>query len=405
MCLQDMEVDQSPESSALEGRTQRLEARCNELQATVNLLLQRVERLETYGTNTAAPCASPIDFAMAESPIDLLLAEAELQDNDVPLVSSMAPAPRGADFNPESGVVLSSDIDELLREAENVARGVYVDDDVRELISMCSDITTPDDTSAQQAMGEMQFLLQEPAFQHEAEKPAAPAVTEAAAAECGPTVTEAAEDESGPTATEAAADESGTEGEVLHLILGDSLAAYLCPDLKPGHHLLNLAVRGGTWAREGCLLLDHLREWEQEAAFNGWEMGKIFLWLGGNDAYGRPNQGTRGLDEAAVTSVLTALSPYANRTIMAGPTPRLWCDAGLRYEDTVAFAANETLKQLASTHGMAFVPYLGRALTAMERRRHVVKPDIARAWFAPDGVHLSGAGYAKILRKLDDVFA
>ena len=41
---------------------------------------------------------------------------------------------------------------------------------------------------------------------------------------------------------------------VLHLILGDSIAAYLSPPLEPGHQVINLAVSGNTWLKEEVLI-------------------------------------------------------------------------------------------------------------------------------------------------------
>ena len=40
----------------------------------------------------------------------------------------------------------------------------------------------------------------------------------------------------------------------------------------------------------------------------------------------------------------------------------------------------------------------------MERRRHVVKGWVTRRWFREDGVHLSRAGYGKLVKKLGHIF-
>ncbi|XP_043213553.1 uncharacterized protein LOC122382771 isoform X2 [Amphibalanus amphitrite] len=88
-----------------------------------------------------------------------------------------------------------------------------------------------------------------------------------------------------------------------------------------------------------------------------------------------------------------------------GPTPRLWCDAGARYEDTAAFRADLALREAALARGLRFLPYLGRALTCMVKRRHLVRSDVASRWFCPDGIHLTALGYDKIQKKLSDTFA
>ena len=120
--------------------------------------------------------------------------------------------------------------------------------------------------------------------------------------------------------------------------------------------------------------------------------------------YGRPNEAPSLLCERTVHEVLTKLSSYADRVTMAGPTPRFWCDADLNWPETVAYTADQALRRVATGHGIRFVPYLGRALTCMDQRRHVVKSTIAAHWSARDKVHLSVAGYNKVLKKLGTLF-
>ena len=105
------------------------------------------------------------------------------------------------------------------------------------------------------------------------------------------------------------------------------------------------------------------------------------------------------------SDVYTVLDEISNDNItLAGPTPRLRFDAGIPYEGTPAFAADLSLKRIAAEKGAHFVPYLGRSLTSMSRRRHVLREDVARQWFARDGIHLSRLGYDKIAKKLGDLF-
>ena len=75
-------------------------------------------------------------------------------------------------------------------------------------------------------------------------------------------------------------------------------------------------------------------------------------------------------------------------------------DAEERYENTPAFRPDSLLRKAAKESGFAFVPYLGRLLTRMHQRKHVVQRRVAQAWFARDGTHLSREGYEKVSQKL-----
>ena len=93
-----------------------------------------------------------------------------------------------------------------------------------------------------------------------------------------------------------------------------------------------------------------------------------------------------------------------NTVILVGPTPRLWADAEKQWESTPAFEADQLLMRAAKEHGFAFLPYLGRLLTCMHLRKHVVRRNVAQAWFARDETHLSREGYEKLSQKLNRVF-
>lgn len=417
-------------------RTSHLEARCDELQATVDILIQRIAVLEARDQPVGIP--PPLDISMPDSSIDVLLAQAghgEVLMGDGghgPLDTAMVPSPSpGGVETPTTGEL---EVENLIREAEDVGMGIY-DDDVRELL-MFSEVTPSADGAAEPPFNQTADVLEEllPATTADVtqEQPSAdlpsletPAPTSSDAAPQAAQADDAQADAAAPQAAQAddaqadaaaaqaaqaddapAAEFAPPPTGVLHLILGDSIAAYLNPPLHPGHQLLNLAVRGSTWALEDTLIHDHLREWESEAAQNGLELGHIFLWLGGNDAYGRPGaaEAPRALCERTVQRVLTKLQRHTGRIILAGPTPRLWHDIGRQWESTPAFTANDCLMGIASSWGIRFIPYLGRTLTAMRQRRHVVREDVAPQWFAKDGVHLSVQGYAKVLAKLGGLF-
>ena len=134
-------------------------------------------------------------------------------------------------------------------------------------------------------------------------------------------------------------------------------------------------------------------------AKNNLDYGRVLIWLGGNEVCGRPKEDPSGINVKDVEEVMWRLR---NRlVVLAGPTPRLWHDADAQYEETPAFRADLTLRREAETHGARFIPYVGRALTSMSRRRHVVRGDIACHWFNRDGTHLSPLGYQKVQRKID----
>ena len=81
-----------------------------------------------------------------------------------------------------------------------------------------------------------------------------------------------------------------------HLILGDSIAKHIQLSVPPGDSIINLAEGGNTWQREERYVRNHLREWEAERSKIKATHGSIFIWMAGNDAYGRPERHPQGLD-------------------------------------------------------------------------------------------------------------
>ena len=189
----------------------------------------------------------------------------------------------------------------------------------------------------------------------------------------------------------------------LHLVLGDSMATGVRFTLGPNEHVLNLAKGGNTWRRQRHLVEGDIRQWEEQAAKRQLGTGKVFIWLGGNEAYGRPGrhyEAPRGLSRRDVETVEQLGS---NDVIITGPVPRFWHDVNIQWEATPAYQADQELRVIGEVYGAQIVPYLGRALASMCRRQHVVKPEIARHWYRRDGVHLTPMGERKLARKLHDV--
>ena len=362
-------------------RVAQLEARCEVLEATVDRLLRRVAALEGQqpaGTGQGIE-VTPFDSSMVQPSI-------EPTGETKPVDSTMA-----------GGI----DIDDLLREAQQVGDGIY-DDDVREIVNYYVAQSPTAATAGPDEIGQdLEELLGEAAFQDVLLE--RPSEVDPGPEELGATgdkrqdVDEDSDQDYNPEG-------NVVEGGTLHLILGDSLAVYLVPQLTPNEYTINLAVRGNTWAKERSLIDQHLREWKQEATKKKLRTGKVFVWLGGNDEYGRPGERPAGIDESSVHRVLQKLNHHM--VLLAGPTPRLWSDCGRRYEHTPAYRANNTLRRAAAAHGarVRVVPYLGRALTSMCRGQHVVKQEVAAAWYSTDGVHLSQLGYDKVVKKLGAVF-
>ena len=258
------------------------------------------------------------------------------------------------------------DIDDLLSEAQAVGRGVY-DDDMRDLIDLYTVASPP-----------------------EPEVPQPPLVDLDATS--GAPIEDQVTTERRPTGQ-------------LHLVLGDSMATDLRFTLGPNEHVLNRAEGGNTWRKQRHLVKDHIRQWEEQAAIQQLRTGKVFIWLGGNEAYGRPGrhyEEPRGLYRRDVEAVLEQFS--SSEVIIAGPVPRLWHDSNLQWEATPAYHADQELRVIGDVYGAQVVPYLGRALTSMYRRQHVIKPEIARHWYRGDGVHLTQLGERKLARKLHSVF-
>lgn len=195
--------------------------------------------------------------------------------------------------------------------------------------------------------------------------------------------------------------------QVCHLILGDSIAKALNLPHKEGEVAINLSESGNTWRREATIICDHMGEWVTYASRIGASLGDVFVWMGGNETYGRPGLPPVGLSERAVTEVLQKLVPIAKVTL-AGPTIRLFRDKDKNYEETAAFLADRKLAEMGKQAGAHFIPYIGRALTINRRegrtRRHVVTTESSQYFRDRLGVHLNEAGYERVRPKLTGVF-
>ena len=284
----------------------RLEARCDDLQDQVNELLLRVEALERNRA-PSVPSETPPDGKVAAA----IVKSAQL-DGAPPFDRSMVEPP----IEPDGSEPKVDAVDALLAEAEAMGQGQY-DEDVKEILNM---YTTPRSAEegasfgpADEVTSDLEQLLQEPAFR----------VTLVGEAVPG----------SGTAASTQQTPQPAPEGR-LHLILGDSLAVGLKLAVGAGDYIINLAIRGNTWNKERKRVREHIQQW-QDSAGDHLSLGRISVSLGGNDVYGRPHDKPVGLSMDDVGAVLCELQSY--ELLLAGPTPRLWCDAGARYEDTAAF--------------------------------------------------------------------
>ena len=358
-------------------RIDRLETRCQTLESLVDQLVTRIIILEQ-------PPVTPLDTVGDLTPVGM-------SKEEVPRESP----------GPHTGQT-PVDIDDLLREAQQVGRGIY-DQDMQDVINLYA---IPD-TEVRIDIDEDYCLFGEDDFRHigqvlDETSPTAPTTPVVAPAAEVTTSVPAGEDGYGPPEDEG----TPTHGEPLHLVLGDSIAVYLTLQVRPGEQILNLAVRGNTWEKEERLLKQHLAEWREECSRRGAAPGRVFVWLGGNDAYGRPGSRSTGLDSHVIRRVLSAIIKVTDsrNVVLAGPTPRLWADADRVWEQTAAFSADRQLQAEAGRCGASFVRYVGRSLTCMRRRRHVVRQDVVRYWFAPDGIHLNEEGHRRLTERLKNVF-
>ena len=284
-------------------------------------------------------------------------------------------------------------VDLLLREAQQLGCGVF-DEDLEELLgelqptaggecqSVAAALATPPGPIVEEP------IVEEPIMEE-------PIVEEPIVAPAGPI-------EPPPM------EEGGAVAARCHLVLGDSIAKGLHLPTPPQDSVINASRSGNTWSKEARHVQEHIQEWELETAESGASPGSIFIWMGGNDVYGRPDTPPEGLNIRAVREVLAQVTPRG-RTVVAGPTIRLWCDDGKCWEDTEAFQADRDLATLAQEEGATFIPYLGRAMTVMRRKhrskRHVVDGVMAGSYFGDRlGIHLNKRGYERVMDKLGNVF-
>ena len=418
-------------------KIEKLEARCDDLQAAVDQLLRRVaalERQQNPGVMEQAKDEGSFDLTMTIDQANAGLTEIhaindflretdQTHDSDIsPLAFTMEGS--SLEGGEEGGAAGAADIDDLLNQAMKVSQGIY-DDDMRDVLDLCTsqlqdicsspaaaavlvesgghqeaiNTSQPESVTATRAIqpGALEVLGQEEVTLQAEQQQETGQLTGVLAQGPVPDVAETHDVKYHPEGNVA-----GPSKGVLHLVLGDSIAVYLTLPVPSGHSVLNLAVRGNTWGKEGYLIDQHLREWQQEATAENCQRGSVFIWLGGNDAYGRPGDRRREVWHEEMYRVLQRLRD--NTVILAGPTPRLWADADEQYENTPAFRADGLLRKAAKENGFAFVPYLGRLLTCMHHRKHVVRRRVAQAWFAKDGTHLSREGYEKVSQKLHRVF-
>lgn len=192
----------------------------------------------------------------------------------------------------------------------------------------------------------------------------------------------------------------------IHLLLGDSIARRMQSKLEvePNDILLNRSRPGNSWGKLRGSLETEISCWKEAAETFGCTLGTCVIWMTGNDVYPR-NLADRSHVvklaplESAVDDVLTSLWAPARRVMILGPLPRYGRDAGECWADCPGFAAQQATKRVCGEHpNVEFVP-LGRSLTKMYKRWHLVGDDSGR-YFLPDGVHLSPEGEEAVLHRI-----
>ena len=182
----------------------------------------------------------------------------------------------------------------------------------------------------------------------------------------------------------------------------------------PNDTTINLSEGGNTWEKEQHRIHDHISRWTAETANRGARPGKAFVWMGGNETYGRPGTSPRGLDKDAVAEVIKTVKTVAKSVVVAGPVIRLWRDRGTQWEMTRAFHADRDIGAVARSQGPEFVPYIGRAFNISRRggdvrhgdarKCHVVGTKQVEDYFCDRlGIHLSEDGYQRALSRLGHI--
>ncbi|KAF0312620.1 hypothetical protein FJT64_016629 [Amphibalanus amphitrite] len=188
--------------------------------------------------------------------------------------------------------------------------------------------------------------------------------------------------------------EAGPPGSAV-LLIGDSMLSRADFRCGPPRRLSVCAVPGLTLSR-----------WLRSSAteVRAWVCGKgeltdlqVILWLGGNDVYPRG----AAFDPVTVVATLGRLKETIIDTrslgcavTILGVTPRPARDGGRVWESTPAFWLERALCELCRETDSTFVA-LGRRLCRREGRKRRFKMD--GRFFSADGVHLSAAGYRRLM--------
>ena len=185
----------------------------------------------------------------------------------------------------------------------------------------------------------------------------------------------------------------------IHLLLGCSIARDAGIGVEDGDLVLNRAIGGNTWAKVSSSLDEDLRLWREAADVFGMELGRVVIWLSGNEAYDRltglnlMNDAPRGQLEAIIRGVLSSLGAVSEPVVL-GPLARFWVDRLLPWEHTASYKLDRKEKEAAEEEEASFIS-LGKTLTKKLRGRHVVVEE-CRQWYQSDGVHLTREGYRKV---------
>ncbi|XP_043203813.1 ras-responsive element-binding protein 1-like isoform X1 [Amphibalanus amphitrite] len=189
---------------------------------------------------------------------------------------------------------------------------------------------------------------------------------------------------------------------VAALVVGDSMVRRAGFEACPPYHLTVAARDGLAWTRGLVWLHEQIMTWAEAARAAGRRLGPVLIWVGGNDVYPGPG-GIRGSPEGVtqkISLLLTDLAGIIPDVTLVGPTPRPANDEGLLWNKTPAFLLERQMLSLRDGGRGPAVLSVGRRLCRWRNgptRGHYVH---STAFYNPDGVHLTGAGYGRLAPRL-----
>ena len=198
--------------------------------------------------------------------------------------------------------------------------------------------------------------------------------------------------------------------EEIHVFISDSNGSGLCDaglEVQPPDIIVSRVEPGRRWVNLSIIIRRDINWWRMAATSFGCTLGVAVIWLSGNDSYPHPRRPSEPVVDPAVMEchilqVLRVLRGAARKVLIVGPVPRFQFDRGLPWERCPAYQAERLLMRVLRREGLAsFVELLcvGRLFTIKVRSCRVVG-ERCRPLFAADGIHLSPAGYTRVLQRL-----